>query len=624
MRDKKRSDCLLLLLSSSFSSSSRGVRGRRRRGMSYLSTLPTSSSASSASSSSSSSSARFAFSRTKTHQNRKSTIKAAFSNRQRREKTAAVVVARGCGKAESEGSGTREVNRAKDDDEASSGASRRENAREENDEEEEDAFHQRHDASPFPESRDERPKRENALSSIGRRTVMSSAAFGAMTSGSSSITLLSFPDKAKATPRDIEWGAPGVTKRAFKFDVPLRVNVLRGTIPANVFEEFKETQASPRLKLQHSASASLAKSFQDLRRGKAILDDGGNINDLEEDGEASKENSRDRNSSDKKDKKKKKKMAKTAATATLATLGDAYLKAAIRENLILPFEVTGKERWFQALPDVYKNLCFRDYRTGDIVRSTDPNGRLYAVPYRVTATLLAYRADKLPRGMEAITDWTDVFDPRFGIKTFVGCADAPREILSAAMKMGNPKNTINPKTIDDERSQRDALRRLRAKIKVSDNETYLRALQNGDISVAFGGSDDVLALCRRSSLVTPVFPPSGTSLHCDVFVRPVLNEGGGYTSSVPNSAPSSSPGIDAWLDFILDSGRINKIGGLRAGLNPIQFDGDRIYGRRLSQDDVGDIFKGWLPDDLAWSNSEFVLPLSDAAIRAYEDISREI
>ena len=93
--------------------------------------------------------------------------------------------------------------------------------------------------------------------------------------------------------------------RALKFDGPLRVNVLRGTIPANVFEEFKETQASPRLKLQHSASASLAKSFQDLRRGKAILDDGGNINDLEEDGEASKENSRDRNSSDKKDKKKK-------------------------------------------------------------------------------------------------------------------------------------------------------------------------------------------------------------------------------------------------------------------------------------------------------------------------------
>ena len=202
MRDKKKR-----LLLSSFSSSSRGGRGRRRRGMSYLSTLPTSSSASAASassSSSSSSSARFAFSRT-THQNRKSTIKAAFSNRQRREKTAAVVVARGCGKAESDGSGTREVNRAKDDDEASSGASRRENAREENDEEEEDAF-QRHDTSPFPESRDERPKKKNALSSIGRRTVMSSAAFGAMTSSSTSITLLSFPDKAKATPlRHRKW-----------------------------------------------------------------------------------------------------------------------------------------------------------------------------------------------------------------------------------------------------------------------------------------------------------------------------------------------------------------------------------------------------------------------------------
>ena len=190
--------------------------------------------------------------------------------------------------------------------------------------------------------------------------------------------------------------------------------------------------------------------------------------------------------------------------------------------------------------------------------------------------------------------------------------------------MGDPRNTINPKTIDNERSQRDALRRLRAKIKVSDDETYLRALQNGDISVAFGASDDVLALCRRSSLVKPVFPPSGTALHCDVFVRPVLNEGGGYTSSVPNSAPSSSPGIDAWLDFMLDSGRINERGGLRSGLNPIQFDGDRIYGGRSSQDDVGDIFKGWLPDDMAWSNSEFVLPLSDAAIRAYEDISREI
>ena len=172
--------------------------------VSYLSTLPTSASAAAASSSSSS--ARFAFSRT-THQNRKSTIKAAFSNRQRREKTAAVVVARGCGKAESDGSGTRDVNRAKDDDEASSDASRRENAREENDEEERRRFSKTPRHVSIPESR-ERPKRENALSSIGRRTVMSSAAFGAMTSSSSSITLLSFPDKAKATPRDIEWARP--------------------------------------------------------------------------------------------------------------------------------------------------------------------------------------------------------------------------------------------------------------------------------------------------------------------------------------------------------------------------------------------------------------------------------
>jgi len=467
---------------------------------------------------------------------------------------------------------------------------------------------------------------KGSSSLIGRRAAMSSsssaALFVAVASSSSSLSYFCFPARAGATPQDIEWGAPGLTKRAFKFDVPLRVNVLRGTIPPNVFEDFKETQASPRLKLEHSASASLAKSFQDLRRGRAILEEGGNGNDYAE--EESSENSRNRNSSDQRDKKGKKKLSKTAATATLATLGDAYLKAAIREKLILPFEITGKERWFRALPDVYKNLCFRDYRTGDIVRSTDPNGRLFAVPYRVTATLLAYRADKLPRGVEAITDWTDVFDPRFGNKTFVGCADAPREVLSAALKMGDPRNTINPKTIDNERSQRDALRRLRAKIKVSDDETYLRALQNGDISVAFGGSDDVLALCRRSSLVKPVFPPSGTALHCDVFVRPVLNEGGGYTSSVPNSAPSSSPGIDAWLDFMLDSGRINERGGLRSGLNPIQFDGDRIYGGRSSQDDVGDIFKGWLPDDMAWSNSEFVLPLSDAAIRAYEDISREI
>lgn len=482
------------------------------------------------------------------------------------------------------------------------------------------------DDDAFALKEDEGGKGRSSTSSllIGRRAAMSSssAAFVAVASSSSPISYFCFPARAGATPQDIEWGAPGLTKRAFKFDVPLRVNVLRGTIPPNILEDFKETQASPRLKLEHSASASLAKSFQDLRRGRAILEEGGNGNDYAE--EESSENSRNRNSSDQRDKKGKKKLSKTAATATLATLGDAYLKAAIREKLILPFEITGKERWFRALPDVYKNLCFRDYRTGDIVRSTDPNGRLFAVPYRVTATLLAYRADKLPRGVEAITDWTDVFDPRFGNKTFVGCADAPREVLSAALKMGDPRNTINPKTIDNERSQRDALRRLRAKIKVSDDETYLRALQNGDISVAFGGSDDVLALCRRSSLVKPVFPPSGTALHCDVFVRPVLNEGGGYTSSVPNSAPSSSPGIDAWLDFMLDSGRINERGGLRSGLNPIQFDGDRIYGGRSSQDDVGDIFKGWLPDDMAWSNSEFVLPLSDAAIRAYEDISREI
>ena len=163
-------------------------------------------------------------------------------------------------------SGTRDVNREKDDDEAFDLFSHGAKTREKKTMKKKKTLFK--DTTRLFRRAAKDQKEENALSSIGRRTVMSSAAFGAMTSSSSSITLLSFPDKAKATPRDIEWGAPGVTKRAFKFDVPLRVNVLRGTIPANVFEEFKETQASPRLKLQHSASASLAKSFQDLRRGR--------------------------------------------------------------------------------------------------------------------------------------------------------------------------------------------------------------------------------------------------------------------------------------------------------------------------------------------------------------------
>jgi putative spermidine/putrescine transport system substrate-binding protein len=433
---------------------------------------------------------------------------------------------------------------------------------------------------------------------------------------------------ARADPIDIKWDGGVIdraknqrevltTKRAFKFDVPLKVNSLRGTVQPNVFEEFKEVQASSRLKLEHTACASLQKSFEDLRKGRELL--------LVEENEEkdNKDSNNNNNINNYKSKKMKKKIQKTSAMATLATLGDAYLKAAIREKLILPFEYTGRERWFKELPDVYKNLCFRDYRTGDIVRSTDPNGRLYAVPYRVTATLLAYREDKLPRGMKEIKDWTDIFDPRFGNKTFVGCANAPREILSAALKMGNYNNTINPKTIDGELN-RDALRRLRAKIKVADDQTYLRALQNGDVSVAFGPSDDVLALCRRSSLVKPVFPPSGTALHCDCFVRPVYNDLGGYSSSVPNK-PSSSPGINAWLDFVLDSGRINERGGLRSGLNPIQFDGEHIYRRSSAIKDAdGDIFKGWLPDDSAFARSEFVLPLSESSIRAYEDISREI
>ena len=67
---------------------------------------------------------------------------------------------------------------------------------------------------------------KGSSSLIGRRAAMSSsssaALFVAVASSSSSLSCFCFPARAGATPQDIEWGAPGLTKRAFKFDVPLR------------------------------------------------------------------------------------------------------------------------------------------------------------------------------------------------------------------------------------------------------------------------------------------------------------------------------------------------------------------------------------------------------------------
>jgi hypothetical protein len=383
-------------------------------------------------------------------------------------------------------------------------------------------------------------------------------------------------------------------------------------------------------------------------------------------------------------------------------LGDEFLAPAIQNGLILPLpDDVANAEWYARLPAVWRALACRDasgypapppppgsYKRGANANSNGSSaavsasastaeanngryGKLYGVPYRWGCYLIAYRKDKIPRGLRPPTDWPDLFRPQY--KKKVGIASGSRFMLTVALRAGG--RSANATDVDD--ATRNRLYDLRTtQLATQVDLDALQGLSNGDVWIIAGNSDDVLKTAAKSSNIGVVVPSSGTTLYADAWCVPAaaLDKPGGV-----------SPLVDQWFDFTTQPARTNLRVGLRGGVSTYVFDGDRIdYGKARMDGPTGgfvamsdretppprafvekknggvdddadgvvgallgrlsgvveekmerrrtarenkasgnELMKGGMPMDEVWARSEFLVPLSQRVKDQYNDIIRD-
>ena len=411
--------------------------------------------------------------------------------------------------------------------------------------------------------------RENPRSTRTRRAMAIEAA-------STTIATIACASSPRAATATTEVTREGRRVAAYAFDAPLRVATLRQSVPASAASEFSRTQTR-RVKLKMTAVASVREIYGSLATG-----------------------------------------GRKTRGADATTLGDEWLAPAIANGLIRPIPMAEESRWFASLSPVWRALVRRDAKTGRV----SAGGEIYGAPYRFGCAVLAYREDKLPRGVRPPRDWEDLFDPR--LKGLIGMPNAPRLVLSAALKAeGMSANASDVGGADGRVSAR--VRALRENVKVFDDLQYTQAIACGDCAVVIGPSEDIFSVARRSTLIGLAVPSSGTTLWSDCWVVP--------TATVANKGGGPSPVLEQWIDYTLQPARVNMRVGLKGGISPLMFDGRGVDGgyarypnvaRPVLGSDDGDMLKGWIPDDSVWAASEFQLPLSDRARAQYVAMSQAI
>jgi len=232
------------------------------------------------------------------------------------------------------------------------------------------------------------------------------------------------------------------------------------------------------------------------------------------------------------------------------------------------------------LPLRWRSLCFRDASTGRRAALDDPNGAIFAAPFRWGCTLVAFRGGRLGsggggesgngNGEEALCDWSDLLSP--SLRGRIAFSDSPRDLLTAALGCLGLPPSPGPGTEVDPRALRGAVLALRGQALAFDGRDHVRALAAGDALAAVGSSADLLPLALRSGAVSVMSPASGTALWADLWCVPAFagnsGRGGGGGARSGASSPSSSgpsPLLPAWFELALTDSRAEPGRGLRGG-----------------------------------------------------------
>ncbi len=281
----------------------------------------------------------------------------------------------------------------------------------------------------------------------------------------------------------------------------------------------------------------------------------------------------------------------TPVAPDLVTLGDAWLAVAIRQGLIQPLSPSVR---FESLEDGFKQLVKRNDQG-----FLDPKGQVWAVPYRWGATVIAYRKDLLAaRNIAPPQDWADLWRSEF--RGRLSLPDQPREVIGLVLKRLGLSYNAQDLNHPDLQTQ---LKQLHQQVSFYSNDNYLQPLILGDSWLAVGSSVDLLRQARNIENIQLVFPPSGTALWADLWVR-------------PRGAVASKAGLtNQWIDFCLSDPVALQLSLITQAASPMLH---QVKATALSQD----LFENPVlrPSDVAWGKSEFLQPLPEKAMQAFTSL----
>ncbi|GMN40717.1 hypothetical protein TIFTF001_009926 [Ficus carica] len=324
--------------------------------------------------------------------------------------------------------------------------------------------------------------------------------------------------------------------KTYALTVPLKVVALRGSVPPSWVKDFMQSQGK-RLKFQLKLNGSLDGIFSDL----ATSFEKGNVG------------------------------SSSLVAADLISVGDSWLGYAIKKGMIQSIEGAEDQDWFKALSSRWKEGFLSEKKDKRLISpfsssfkfvllwnsegDIDPDGKIWAAPYRWGCMVIAYKKSKFQKHkLPPIEDWKDLWRPELAGR--ISMVNSPREVVGAVLKYMGASYNIS--SIDLQvAGGRDAVQRnlevLANQVRLFDNTHYLKAFGVGDVWVAVGWSSDVLPIAKRMSNIAVVVPKSGASLWADLWAIPAAARL--KTNRIGGRIRGPSPLIHQWAEFCLQAAR---------------------------------------------------------------------
>ena len=375
-------------------------------------------------------------------------------------------------------------------------------------------------------------------------------------------------------------------------DQPLRIAVLKGTVPPQLVSAFKETLQDP-VKLSVQAKPSMAELFHQLQQWQTA------------------------------DNPTRRQLpfnlfgSRPARMADWVSLSDYWLAPAIQQQLISPLPVDSIPQWSE-LPEQWPSLLYRD-RQG---RLSD-QGLLWATPYRWGYLAMVYSRRSFERLGWQPTEWQDIWHPDLAGR--VSLLNHPRITLGMVLKShGYSANDAAPATHSD---FKEALKELPQQIVTYASENYVQPLIQGRTWLAVGWSTDIMPLLSRYRQLDMVIPAPGTLLSADLWVKPSqasLNDQNTLSEDekiAPPKASFKAESLDSrWLAHWWQSDTEAPLSLFSNGLSP------RLLMTEDSSAPTTDLSTSRLlrPSTAQLEQSEFLTPLSEESVEEYTRLWEEL